>query len=111
MKESLSIAFNFNPQIIRDQAMTTILYLLGHLSGLLVLALDDHPVGSLPDDAEVVILVHGSASLVHGTAHVPHLSMVMPPPQPSSCMFTPGTCGCCASLDHWLFESSKHYLK
>ena len=23
-----------------------------------MLALDDHPIGSLPDDAEVVILVH-----------------------------------------------------
>ena len=56
-----------------------------------MLALDDHPVGSLPDDAEVVILVHGAASLVHGngtaSAQLVHVHSLM---------------GCCASLDHWL---------
>ena len=40
-----------------------------------MLALDDHPVGSLPDDAKVVILVHSngtaSAQLVH--VHSGHL--------------------------------------
>ena len=30
-----------------------------------MLALDDHPVGSLPDDAEVVVLVHDLLFSLH----------------------------------------------
>ena len=49
-----------------------------------MLALDDHPVGSLPDDAKVVILVHGNGT---ASAQLVHVHSLM---------------GCCASLDHWL---------
>ena len=40
-----------------------------------MLALDDHPVGSLPDDAEVVILVHDLLSSVR-SCHIDGLSGV-----------------------------------
>ena len=70
-----------------------------------MLALDDHPVGSLPDDAEVVILVHGATSLVHGAASLVHgvASLVHGNGTASAqLVHVHSLMGCCASLDHWL---------